>query len=235
MMGKFNFLWPLSFALLSNASSASATVTLDLPTLHRDLDSAPQSIQTVQSFLEKYIFPLKLDPIFVYDSHSVQYGDQLTPRVLLVTPDRRFTISFAGRPGSTGWETIEIMSVDPNSATRFQFAEIVFPKEDPMYPPQTGSLKPVWNGYGDVETRCGNCHGGGSAGLDAVIPGDGSLDQGVWGGSPAPWPQDVATSWSAFSANMNLPSRYAPLRPWLESATEEKVSATTSDYLSHLN
>ncbi len=49
--------------------------TLDFQMLHQDLDSAPEENQTLQSFLEKYVFSTDVEPIFVHDSHSIQYGD----------------------------------------------------------------------------------------------------------------------------------------------------------------
>ncbi len=210
--------------------------TLDMETLHRYVDSAPEAYQTVQTFLEKYIFPENLEPVFDHDSHSIQHGDASFPRVFLVTPDRRLTLSFIGKPGASGWEAIEVLSVDPNAIPRFQFAELVFPRDlNGSGNHGGGSQRPSWNGYGTVERRCGMCHGGDADGLQPVLPTSAAQDQGVWGGTPAPWPQVLSSSWTDFSTGIQSSSRYAPLRSWIEGATEQQMSAITQDYLSKLS
>jgi cytochrome c553 len=141
----------LRLALATLAGGLSVPAPCATPMTDRLLQSiSEQRVTTLEGALRLLPTSTRSHFALVFNSRSLQEASFENPRAVLFGNDARFVVTFNGKAGQRGFDTLEIMEFDDRS-NRFAFREIQFSGDST--PGQGASVSEA------NPAKCGACHG----------------------------------------------------------------------------
>lgn len=110
-----------------------------------------KQVSSIEELLPQLPTVFKAGYVLVFDSRSLQQASFTNPRVIMFGSDAKFILTFNGDPSQRGFDTLETMEFDADSA-QFVFREIEFRHSAPGI-----QAKAVYSR--DNPEKCEICHG----------------------------------------------------------------------------